>query len=423
MSLFSFTVTHKSNTTHARVGEIITPHGIIQTPVLAPVGTQATVKTLTPEQIYQTGASLILANTYHLYLRPGADRIANLGGIHKFMNYQLPIMTDSGGFQVFSLGSSIRDGVGKIGNIFPNEGSPTKMKRDSERATTFVKINEDGVTFKSHLNGSKHEFTPEKSLEIQNLIGADFVLTFDECTSPLDSYEYTAIALARTHRWALRSFETYTKLSSGKQALFGIVQGGAYRDLREKSAAFFAEFPCFGYSIGGSLGQSKIDMHNILDWSIPLLRPDAPRHLLGIGQVEDIFECVERGIDIFDCVIPTRWARNGAALVYDVAPNESRKVNTSSIIREGQSKYRINLKNARFADEDIPINPVCDCYTCSQFTRAYLHHLYLSKEILAYTLVSIHNIHFLVNLMKQIRRSICENQYVEFKEEFLGGLL
>ncbi|CAG0977467.1 partial Queuine tRNA-ribosyltransferase, partial [Anaerolineae bacterium] len=303
MNGFEFRIDHKDADTRARVCTIVTPHGSISTPTLAPVGTQATVKSLTPEQIQATGTQLILANTYHLYLRPGAARIAAAGGIHKFSAIDLPIMTDSGGFQVFSLGSSIRDGVGKIANIFPGDRSrvPHNVQRTKTGNNVLVKVTDEEVVFRSHLDGSLHHFSPEKSLEVQSLIGADFVLTFDECTSPLDTYEYTRLSLERTHRWATRSVDAYHKFSStNSQALQVVVQGGAYRDLRETSAQFCSQLPCFGYSIGGSLGRSKFDMLKVLEWTIPLLPESTPKHLLGIGEVTDIFDCVERGVDIFD---------------------------------------------------------------------------------------------------------------------------
>ena len=411
MTAFSFTITHSDPITRARVGIIQSPHGCVQTPILAPVGTQATVKALTPEQIEAAGAQMILANTYHLYLRPGAQRIADAGGIHRFMACDLPIMTDSGGFQVFSLGSSIRDGVGKIANIFPDEDRQPNDPPPRHNSGALVRVDDHEVRFRSHLDGSLHSFTPERSMQIQSLIGADFVLTFDECTSPLDAYEYTSQALERTHRWAHQSLAAYEKYSSPqRQALFGIVQGGAYRDLREKSAALLGGMPCFGYSIGGSLGRSKSDMHRVLDWSVPLLPSGAPRHMLGIGEVDDIFACVERGIDIFDCVIPTRWARTGAAMVspamLPAAANATRP------------KYRLHLRNAPYATDDGPIDPHCGCYTCRKFTRAYLHHLYRTGELLVYTLVSMHNIYFLTDLMRRIRASIADGSYPQFKRDF-----
>ncbi len=420
---FDFAIKGRDAHTRARTGVITTPHGPIDTPAFSPVGTQATVKSLTPDQIRMAGAQLILANTYHLYLRPGAELIAQAGGIHRFMACDLPIVTDSGGFQVFSLGSAIQDGVGKIASIFPGgQAARDKPDRAEGASATFVKVEEDGVQFKSHLDGSSHYFSPEKSLHVQSLIGADFVLAFDECTSPLDSYEYTEQSMQRTHRWAVRSLEAFHRHSSSdRQALFGIVQGGAFQDLRESSARFFSQFPCFGYSIGGSLGRSKADMHRVLEWSVPLLPEGAPRHLLGIGQIEDIFECVERGIDFFDCVIPTRWARTGLALVSPAtAHTVLRNDGQGDAHGAAHRKCRLNLRNARFTTDFSPLDPTCDCYTCQRFTRAYLSHLYRSNELVVYTLISMHNVYFLTKLMKDIRAAIDRGQYTNFKLEYLN---
>ncbi|MEP7198607.1 MAG: tRNA guanosine(34) transglycosylase Tgt, partial [Chloroflexota bacterium] len=304
--MFAFDIQNKDGQTRARTGLIRTAHGDIATPVFMPVGTQATVKALSPDDLKAVGAQIILANTYHLYLRPGANLIAEFGGLHGFMRWDRPIMTDSGGFQVFSLGSALRDGVGKIGDIFPDE-DPRRAERPVGEALT--KIDEEGVTFKSHLDGSLHRLTPPLSIKIQAQLGADFILAFDECTSPLDDEAYTRRAMERTHRWAARSWDAFAQFGQPHQTLFGIVQGGAYRALREDSAWFIASLPFRAYSIGGSLGKSKAEMHEILDWTIPLLPDDKPRHLLGIGEIDDIFEAVARGIDMFDCVSPTRWAR------------------------------------------------------------------------------------------------------------------
>src|SRR3989338_4353197 len=296
MKNLKFEITARDTNSRARCGILELAHGKVETPIFVPVGTQATVKTLTPHDLYEMDAQIILSNTYHLYLRPGEELIAKQSGLHGFMNWNKPIMTDSGGFQAFSLGFALEHGVGKIGNIFPDEEPHAKEKRPPKNK--LAKITEEGVKFISHIDASKHMLTPEKSIEIQEKLGADIILAFDECTSPLSTYEYTKESLERTHRWAVRSMNT----KKSKQAFFGIVQGGAYKDLREESTKFISSLPFYGYAIGGSLGKSKKKKHQVLDWTIPLLQDDMPRHLLGIGGIDDIFECVERGIDMFDCV-------------------------------------------------------------------------------------------------------------------------
>ena len=395
--------------TRARAGILHTAHGDIETPTFMAVATQASVKALTPDDLERVGLQLLIANTYHLALRPGSDKIAELGGLHAFMNWQHPLMTDSGGFQVFSLGAAIRDGVGKIADIFPEEDSDTETRRHGDAANPVTvsprhrvtaslkgiplcKIDDDGVTFRSHLDGALMRLDPERSLQIQHQLGADFVVAFDECTSPLDPYEYTRAALARTHRWAERCLAQHAKTRRAYQSLWGIVQGGAYRDLREESARVIGDLPFDGICIGGSLGKSKKEMHAILDWTIPRLPDDKPRHLLGIGELQDIVEGVARGIDLFDCASPTRWARNGALLV-------SREI-------AGNPEQRINISNARFALDRAPIDPSCDCYTCQNFTRAYLHHLHRAKELVYYRLATLHNLRFMMRFMRQVRETI-----------------
>jgi len=393
MAIISFEVVKRAEGLMARAGLLRTPRGLIETPSFAPVGTQATVKTLTPDEVRAVGAQVVLANTYHLYLRPGADLIARLGGLHHFMGWHGPIITDSGGFQVFSLGFGLEHGVGKIASIFPGEYRPTA----EEGRGRLTRIDEEGVTFISHIDGSTHRFTPEKSIAVQEALGADIILTFDECTSPLHSYEYTQEALERTHRWALRCLAAKTRED---QSLWGIVQGGAYRDLREKSARFIASLPFEGFAIGGSLGTSKADMHQVLEWTTPLLPEDKPRHLLGIGMPEDLFEAVERGIDLFDCAAPTREARNGTVMT-----------------RYG----RFTVRNAPYAEDPRPIEEGCDCYTCRHFSRAYIRHLFKAEETLGYRLTTIHNLHFILRLIKGIRRSILEDHFPQFKAAFLAN--
>ncbi len=392
----------------ARVGVIATPHGEIPTPAFVPVGTQATVKALAPDDLRAVGCSLILANTYHLHLRPGAETVRDLGGLHRFMGWDGPIMTDSGGFQAFSLGFGIEHGVGKIASIFPGEEaaceSPSGHVRRGERRK-LATVDEDGVTFVSHLDGSRQRLTPETSIKVQEMLGADIILAFDECTSPLHDHEYTRLALGRTHRWALRCLAAH---STG-QAMYGIVQGGAYRDLREESARFVGGLPFAGFAVGGSLGRSKEDMHRVLEWTVPLLPEERPRHLLGIGDVDDIFAAVGRGIDTFDCVGPTRLARNGVLLVGPEAGGTP------------ANRFRLNIKNAAFARDERPVDHRCRCYTCRSFSRAYLRHLFRVGELLAYRLASIHNVAFMMDLMARIREAIAAGRLRELRREWLGS--
>lgn len=352
--MFQFTVTAKNN--RARTGIFTTPHGDLLTPVFAPVGTQATVKMLTPEHLKEVNATLVLANTYHLYLRPGDELVRDMGGLHKFMGWHRPMLTDSGGFQVFSLAQT-------------------------------RKIDDDGVTFKSHIDGTMHRFTPERSIAIQENLGADIIMAFDECSDPND-HAYSRVAMERTHRWAERSLKAQTRRD---QALFGIVQGGVNPDLRAESAQFIASLGTPGIAIGGlSVGETKEEMHAMLDVVTSVLPESKPRYLMGVGAPEDLINGVARGIDIFDCVLPTRLARHHSAF----AP-------------EG----RLNLMNAAFARDARPIDETCDCYACRTFTRAYIRHLIVAKELLAGTLLSIHNLRALIRLMEQIRAYIADGTF------------
>jgi queuine tRNA-ribosyltransferase len=352
--MFDFNITARNG--RARTGTFSTPHGTLQTPVFAPVGTQATVKTLTPAQVADLGATLVLSNTYHLYLRPGEDLIAEFGGLHRFMKWPRPMLTDSGGYQVFSLAQT-------------------------------RKIDDEGVTFKSHIDGSTHYFTPERSIRIQESLGADIIMAFDECSDPND-HEYSRVAMERTHYWAERCLHAKRRAD---QALFAIVQGGVSADLRAESAQFIASLGTPGIAIGGlSVGESKEEMHAMLDVVTPLLPEEKPRYLMGVGTPEDLINGVARGVDIFDCVLPTRLARHHSAF----AP-------------EG----RLNLMNATFARDAGPIDDTCDCYTCKTFTRAYLRHLIVAKELLAGTLLSIHNLRALIRLMEQIRGYIADGSF------------
>lgn len=351
---------------HARAGVFHTPHGDLVTPIFAPVGTQATVKALTPAQLSEVGASLVLANTYHLYLRPGADLVAEMGGLHSFMQWPNPILTDSGGFQVFSL---------------------SEMR----------KIDEGGVTFKSHIDGSTHRFTPEISIQVQEQLGADIIMAFDECAPPYDR-AYNERAVTRTHAWAERCQKAKTRPD---QALFGIVQGGVFADLRRRSAEFICSLDFPGHAIGGlSVGESKEEMHAMLEVVNDVLPPGKPRYLMGVGSPEDLVQAIARGVDLFDCVLPTRLARHSAAMTLT---------------------GRLNLLNAAFARDPQPIDAACACYTCQNFSRAYLRHLIAAKEMLASTLISIHNIHTLLEIVRQARQAILERRYADFAGRFLAA--
>jgi queuine tRNA-ribosyltransferase len=348
----------------ARTGRFHTPHGEIQTPAFAPVGTQATVKSLTPEHLTDLGATLILANTYHLHLRPGEELVANMGGLHSFMNWSAPILTDSGGFQVFSLAKSRT-------------------------------IDDDGVIFKSHIDGSTHRLTPEKTITIQENLGADIIMAFDECAEPYDK-TYSEIALNRTHTWAERSLRAKTR---SDQALFGIIQGGIFEDLRIMSAEYIASLGFPGNAIGGlSVGETKNEMYRILEVVDHVLPEDKPRYLMGVGTPEDLVNSVMRGVDIFDCVLPTRLARHNAAMT-----------------RFGE---RLNLVNANFASDQLPIENDCHCYTCKNFSRAYIRHLIIAKEMLSSTLLSIHNLFSLISLLDDIRNAIIAGKFNEFCDLF-----
>jgi len=396
---FEFEVTAQDG--QARCGRLWTPHGAVETPAFVAVGTQATVKTVTPEELRELGVQIVIANTYHLHLQPGEELIARLGGLHRFMGWDGPLMTDSGGFQVFSLGAGREHGVGKIASIFPEE-QDRGGHLHPKTGKSLVEVDDDGVEFISYLDGSRHRFTPEGVIEIERKLGADIILVLDECTSPLHDYDYTKRAMERTHRWALRALEEFKRGDDGTQALFGIVQGGAWRDLREASAEFIGGLDFFGFAIGGSLGRSKEDMHRVLEWTIPLLPPERPRHLLGIGEIDDIFEAVERGIDLFDCVAPTRMARTGTLFV------------------RGGDRFRMHIHNACYRDDPRPIEEGCTCYTCRRYSRAYLRHLFEAKELLGLRLATIHNLHFLTELMRQIRRAIKEGRFAELKREWLA---
>ncbi len=361
-NLFKFDLVDREE--RARVGVFHTPHGELETPVFAPVGTQATVKAVTPAQLKDCGASLVLSNTYHLYLRPGADLVADFGGVHEFMQWPGPMLTDSGGFQVFSL-------------------SDTR------------KVDEDGVTFKSHVDGSTHRFTPESSIQIQEKLGADIIMAFDECADP-NNAAYIHDSMRRTHAWAERCLKAKSRPD---QALFGIVQGGVSAELRIQSAKFISSLDFPGHAIGGlSVGETKKEMHDMLEVVNNFLPESKPRYLMGVGSPEDLINGILRGVDIFDCVLPTRLARHSAAFT---------------------PTGRINLMNASYAHDHSPIDETCDCYACQTFTRGYIRHLIVAKEMLAATLISIHNIRFLISLVQKSRQMIQDHQFSDFASDFL----
>ena len=349
----------------ARLGRLHTPHGIIETPIFMPVGTQATVKTMTPEELKGMNAQIILSNTYHLFLRPGHKLIEKAGGLHKFMNWDRPILTDSGGFQVFSLG-------------------PLR------------KISEEGVEFRSHLDGSKHFISPEIAVEIQNSLGSDIMMAFDECAPYPADYDYVKNSLERTTRWAKRCKDAHKNTEN--QALFGIIQGGMYKDLRKQSAEEIIGLDFPGYSIGGlSVGEPKDIMYEVLEYTTPLMPTDKPRYLMGVGSPDDLIEGVIRGVDMFDCVLPTRIGRNGTAMT---------------------SRGKVVIKNAIHTEKFEPLDPECDCYTCKNYSKAYLRHLFKANEILGLRLLTNHNLHFLLKLMEEVRQAIREDRLLDYRKDF-----
>jgi len=369
LSVITFELLKESKDSLARLGKLYTPHGAVETPIFMPVGTQATVKAMSPEELVEVGSQIILGNTYHLYLRPGHELIERAGGLHTFMNWSGPILTDSGGFQVFSL-SDLR------------------------------KISEEGVEFRSHLDGSKHFFTPEKVMEIEMALGADIAMAFDECVAYPMEYEYTRQSTARTTRWAERCLKAHQKKD---QTLFGIVQGGIFKDLREISARNLVSLNFPGYGIGGlSVGEPKSLMYEILEMTTPLLPAHKPRYLMGVGSPDCLIEGVIRGVDMFDCVLPTRIARNGTVFTW-----------------EG----KVVIRNARYKNDFSPLDPRCNCYTCRNYSRAYLRHLFNVGEILGLRLTTYHNLFFLLQLMQEIRKAIAADSLLEFREEFFSRYL
>ncbi len=420
---FNFNIKKKLSSRLGRAGVLETPHGVILTPAFVTVGTKGTVKAMTVEQLRDVGSQVVLANTYHLYLQPGDELIRDAGGLHTFMHWHRPMMTDSGGFQVFSLGAAYGKEISKVTSITdPNFLIP---ERSIDSIIPLAKVSNDGVSFKSHLDGSLHYITPEKSIEIQHNLGADIIFAFDECTSPTENESYQDEALSRTHAWAKRSVEEHKKREAEKvahsqvlgspvrsavgkpdhlprqlsrlpQALFGIVQGGRSEVLRKKSADIIGQMDFDGFGIGGSF--TKEDMSTAVKWVNEILPEEKPRHLLGIGEPEDLFMGVENGVDLFDCVGPTRLARNGTLFT-----------------KHG----KINMLNAKFVSNFNPIDKGCECYTCTNYTLAYISHLFRAKEMEAATLSSIHNVYFITHLVDQMREAILNDTFFAFKEEFL----
>lgn len=366
MAAITYELIHECKQSGARRGRIHTPHGVIETPIFMPVGTQATVKSLTPEELKdEVKASIILSNTYHLYLRPGSKLVKEAGGLHQFMHWDRAILTDSGGFQVFSLGD-------------------------------LRKITEEGVEFKSHLDGSKHFLSPEKAIEVENDLGADIIMAFDECVPYPATYEYTKQSMERTTRWAIRCKEAHK--NTDKQALFGIVQGGMFKDLREQSAKDLVALDLPGYAVGGlSVGEPKELMCDVMEYTTQFLPKDKPRYLMGVGTPDYLIEAVLRGIDMCDCVLPTRIARNGTAMT---------------------SYGKVVVRNQTYAHDFTPLDPECDCYACRNYTRAYIRHLVKAKEILGVRLLSIHNLRFLTKLMERVKIEIENDNLLSFREEF-----
>jgi len=357
---FRFEIIKKDSFSRARIGRVETDHGSFNTPAFLPVGTQGAVKSLTPEELVEIGVEAILGNTYHLYLRPGHETIGRLGGLHNFIHWERPILTDSGGFQIFSL-ESLR------------------------------KVSEEGVTFQSHLDGSSHFFTPEKVMEIQRVLGSDIAMVLDECVPYPSPYEYVKASMERTNRWAKRCLQVRQE---NDPALFAIVQGGVHRDLREKSAQTLVEMGFQGYAMGGlSVGEPKSMMLDVLEWTTSLLPEKTPRYLMGVGTPEDIIDAVMLGVDFFDCVLPTRNARNGTLFT---------------------SSGKLSIKQAQYAEDRRPVDETCACYTCHHYSRAYLRHLYLSKEILSSRLNTIHNLFYYINLLVKIREAIQEGSLLDF---------
>jgi len=390
-----FQIIQKDKKSKARAGIISTSHGNIETPAFVPVGTQGTVKAVGPRELRELGAQIVLANTYHLHLRPGEDLIKKFGGLAKFMSWNGPTMTDSGGFQVFSLG------VGKEGGGVKFLKDEPKTRDPEEIYPRLNKIAEEGVTFQSHIDGSTHVLSPESSIKIQEKLGADLIVAFDDLESPKYSYEETKKSLELTNRWEIRSLKAHKRED---QLLYGVTHGGPFEDLRKLSAKFVDEnFDAIGM---GGAHLSKKNLYDVVNWTTDIVSDEKPRHLLGIGEVDDIFEIIERGVDTFDCVIPTRLGRTGFFFISPPFGNL-------------KNRFRTDIDRPIYRQDAKPLDENCNCFACQNFARGYISHLFKSRELLAYNLLSIHNLYFLINLTKQIRQSILDDNFQSFKKEWL----
>ncbi len=393
MNEFSFNFYKPNPLKRARIGKLSTPHGVIQTPAFIFCATKAAIKGVNPLQMRNEGTQFILSNTYHLMLQPGPEIVAKAGGLHKFMGWNGPMLTDSGGFQIFSLGH---------GSV----ASEIKGKRMNNWPKTLLKITEEGAKFRSYINGATYFLSPERSIEIQRMLGPDFIVVLDECTPFHVDKRYTLNSMRMSHRWATRSLAEFKKHDNGTQKLYGIIQGGIYPDLRQESCDYVNAQPFFGHAIGGSLGADKSQMYDVVALTAAKLDNSRPIHLLGIGGIKDVFNGVEQGIDTFDCVHPTRLARHGGALV-------------KSEYRNAKDKEHLNLNNSKYKDDYSPIEPNCECYTCINHTKAYIHHLLKAKELLAASLITIHNVNFMNRLMNAIREAVKLDKLEEEKKYWL----
>ena len=395
---FKFEITQQAKTSRARAGKITTPHGVVETPAFIFCATKAAIKGVNPTQMREADTQIILSNTYHLMLQPGGEIVERLGGLHKFMGWDGPMLTDSGGYQIFSLGhGSVAEEI--------------KGKRNNTTRRTLRKITEDGAEFYSYIDGSKHLLTPEKSIQVQRQLGADLIVVLDECTPFNVDKSYTERSMHMSHRWALRSLEEFKRGDNGAQALYGIIQGGVHKDLRQVGTDFVNESEFFGHAVGGSLGCNKDQMDEVVSFTLSMLRPDRPIHLLGIGGVRDIFNGVAQGIDTFDCVHPTRLARHGGALV--------KAKHWNDYPYKGQE--HMNLNNTGFKTDDQPIDPECACSTCQNFSRGYLHHLIKANELLATNAITIHNVHYMNSLLTAIRQAILLDRLDEERGDWIVG--
>lgn len=394
---FNFKIRYQSSKSRARLGALATPHGTVETPAFIFCATKAAIKGASPQQMHDCGTQIILANTYHLMLQPGGERMEKLGGLHRFMGWNGPMLTDSGGFQIFSLGhGSVAEEI--------------KGRRQMNQRRTLVKITEEGAKFQSYINGAYYFLSPERSIEIQRQLGADLIVVLDECTPFHVDKSYTKRSMHMSHRWALRSLEEFKRGDTGRQALYGIIQGGVYPDLRQLSTDFVNEHPFFGHAVGGSLGANKQQMEEVVAYTMALLKPERPVHLLGIGGIRDIFHGVEQGIDTFDCVHPTRIARHGSALI-----------KAQQRFEEGiGEREHMNLRNAKYQEDHRPIDEHCPCTTCQSFSRAYLHHLIKAGELLVTQALTLHNVTFMNRLLAAIRIAIQEERLRELRQEWVG---